>query len=70
MGNVVPVCVWIITIPILAYGIYAVNRNDVPVWESLVPMLCQTDKSGIRDWRFIEISWNICYNRITVMMYN
>lgn len=38
MGNVVPVCVWIITIPILAYGICAVNRNDVPVWESLVPM--------------------------------
>ena len=27
MGNVVPVCVWIITIPILAYGICAVNRK-------------------------------------------
>ncbi|NBI85504.1 hypothetical protein D3Z47_04490 [Lachnospiraceae bacterium] len=41
-------CIWdmscppgIITIPILAYGIYPVNRKAVPVWESLVPMLCQ-----------------------------
>lgn len=41
MGCGVPAGVWIITIYILTYGICAVNRNDVPVWESLVPMLCQ-----------------------------
>ena len=41
MGCGVPAGVWIITIPILTYGICAVNRNDVPVWESSVPILCQ-----------------------------
>ena len=40
MGCGVPAGVWIITISILTYGICAVNRNDVPVWESLVPILC------------------------------
>lgn len=46
MGCGVPAGVWIITISILTYGICAVNRNEVPVWESSVPILCQWRGKG------------------------